>query len=171
MAFAASARAKTSQPTGPRRSTRSVAKRPDSGSGMRMGPSSWQVVRMTDEQLPSTLPGLVTRAAASFPEHEALVDERARLTFAELAEQVERAASALVASGIETGDRIAIWAPNCTEWVIAALGISAAGAVIVPPNTRFKGGEALYVLERADVKLLFTVSDFLDNNYEAMLRA
>ena len=45
-------------------------------------------------------------------------------------------------SGIEPGDRVAIWAPNCTEWVIAALGISAAGAVIVPPNTRFKGGEA-----------------------------
>src|SRR4051794_17930078 len=126
---------------------------------------------MTDEQLPSTIPGLVARAAASFADREALVDERARLTFAELAAQVQRAASALVASGIETGDRVAIWAPNCTEWVIAALGISAAGAVIVPPNTRFKGAEARYVLERANVKLLFTVTDFLDNNYEAMLRA
>ena len=77
----------------------------------------------------------------------------------------------MVASGIEPGDRVAIWAPNCTEWVIAALGISAAGAVIVPPNTRFKGAEARYLLERADVKLLFTVTDFLDNDYEAMLRA
>jgi acyl-CoA synthetase (AMP-forming)/AMP-acid ligase II len=77
----------------------------------------------------------------------------------------------LVASGIEPGDRVAIWAPNCTEWVVAALGIAAAGAVIVPPNTRFKGGEARYVLERADAKMLFTVTDFLDNDYEAMLRA
>jgi len=126
---------------------------------------------MTDDQLPSTIPGLVARAAALFAEREALVDERERLTFAQLSAQAERAARALVASGIEPGDRVAIWAPNCTEWVIAALGISAAGAVIVPPNTRFKGAEARYLLERADVKLLFTVTDFLDNDYEAMLRA
>jgi HIP---CoA ligase len=138
---------------------------------MRMGLSSWQVVGMTDDQLPSTIPGLVARAAALFAEREALVDERERLTFAQLGAQAERAGRALVASGIAPGDRVAIWAPNCTEWVIAALGISAAGGVIVPPNTRFKGGEARYVLDRADVKLLFTVTDFLDNDYEAMLRA
>ncbi len=141
-----------------------------------MGLSSGKVAGMTDDrttadQLPATIPGLVARAAVSFADREALVDERQRLTFAQLAEQVNRAGRALVASGIEPGDRVAIWAPNCNEWVIAALGISSAGAVIVPPNTRFKGGEARYVLERADVKLLFTVSDFLDNNYEAMLRA
>ncbi len=138
---------------------------------MRLGLSSWQVVGMTDDQLPSTIPGLVTRAAVSFAAREALVDERARLTFAQLAEQVDRAGRALVASGIEPDDRVAIWAPNCTEWVIAALGIFTAGAVLVPLNTRFKGGEARYVLERADVKLLFTVTDFLDTNYEALLRA
>ena len=138
---------------------------------MRIGLSSWQVVGMTDDQLPATIPGLVARAAALFAAREALVDERERLTFAELAAQVDRAGRALVASGIEPGDRVAIWAPNCTEWVIAALGIFAAGAVLVPLNTRFKGGEARYVLERADVKLLFTVTDFLDTNYEAMLRA
>ena len=126
---------------------------------------------MTDEQLPATIPGLVARAAASFAEREALVDERARLTFAQLAEQVDRAGRAVVASGIEPGDRVAIWAPNCTEWMIAALGISAAGGAIVPLNTRFKGAEARYVLERADVKLLFTVTDFLDTNYEKLLRA
>jgi acyl-CoA synthetase (AMP-forming)/AMP-acid ligase II len=126
---------------------------------------------MTDDQLPSTIPGLVARAAASFAEREALVDERARLTFPQLAAQAERAGRALVASGIEPGDRVGIWAPNCTEWVIAALGISAAGAAIVPLNTRFKGAEARYVLERADAKLLFTVTDFLDTNYEKLLRA
>ena len=126
---------------------------------------------MTEEQLPSTIPGLVARAADSFAAREALVDERARLTFAQLAEQIDRAGRALVASGIEPGDRVGIWAPNCTEWAIAALGISAAGGAIVPLNTRFKGAEARYVLERADVKLLFTVTDFLDTNYEKLLRA
>jgi acyl-CoA synthetase (AMP-forming)/AMP-acid ligase II len=138
---------------------------------MHIGLSSWQVVGMTDDALPSTIPGLVSRAAASFAAREGLVDERARLTFAQLAEQVGRAARALVASAIEPGDRVAIWAPNCSEWVIAALGIFTAGGVVVPLNTRFKGGEARYVLERADAKLLFTVTDFLDTNYEAVLRA
>ncbi|MDQ1381997.1 MAG: HIP---CoA ligase [Actinomycetota bacterium] len=126
---------------------------------------------MTDDELPSTIPGLVARAAVSFPDLEALVDPQLRLTFPQLADEVDRAGRALVASGIEPGDRVAIWAPNCSEWVIAALGTLAAGAVVVPPNTRFKGAEARYVLERADVKLLFTVTDFLDTNYEALLRA
>ena len=94
---------------------------------------------MTDEQLPATIPGLVARAAASFATREALVDERARLTFAQLAEQVDRAGRALVASGIEPGDRVGIWAPNCTEWVIAALGISAAGGAIVPLEHPLQG--------------------------------
>ena len=90
---------------------------------------------MTD--LPSTIPGLVARAAAAYAGREALVDERERLTFAELAPRVERAARALLASGVAPGDRVAIWAPNCTEWAVAALGIFTAGAVLVPVNTRF----------------------------------
>jgi acyl-CoA synthetase (AMP-forming)/AMP-acid ligase II len=120
---------------------------------------------------PLTLPGVLQRAAERFGTQEALVDERARLSFAELADAAAVAGRALVARGIEPGDRVAIWAPNCTEWVIAALGVWCAGAVIVPPNTRFKGGEARYVLDRSDTRLLFTVSDFLDNDYAAMIAA
>ena len=126
---------------------------------------------MTDDHLPETLPGIVARAAERYGDREALVDEQERLTFRQLAEQAARAGRALVASGVEPGDRVAIWAPNCREWAIAALGIFAAGAVLVPLNTRFKGGEARYVLERADAKLLFTVTDFLDTNYVALLDA
>ena len=125
----------------------------------------------TTEHLPQTIPGLVERAAAEFGPDEALVDEDERITFTELAARAAQAARALIASGIEPGDRVSIWAPNCREWVIAALGIFSAGAVLVPLNTRFKGGEARYVLDRADVKLLFTVSDFLDTNYVALLEA
>jgi acyl-CoA synthetase (AMP-forming)/AMP-acid ligase II len=93
------------------------------------------------------------------------------MTFAELADAAGRSGRALVASGITPGDRVAIWAPNCREWVVAALGIFSAGGVLVPLNTRFKGAEARYVLDRADVQLLFTVSDFLDTDYAALLAA
>jgi HIP---CoA ligase len=124
-----------------------------------------------DDHLPQTIPGLVDRAAAKFATREALVEGDLRLTFPELRAAVQQAARALVASGIEPGDRVAIWAPNCAEWAIAALGIMSAGGVLVPINTRFKGSEARYVLDRADAKMLFTVSDFLDANYVELLRA
>jgi acyl-CoA synthetase (AMP-forming)/AMP-acid ligase II len=124
-----------------------------------------------DDHLPETIPGLIARAAERFGTNEALVDEEARLTFAQLADQAFEAAGALASCGVAPGDRVAIWAPNCKEWVIAALAVFNAGAVLVPVNTRFKGAEARYVLDRADVKVLFTVSEFLDSNYVAMLEA
>jgi acyl-CoA synthetase (AMP-forming)/AMP-acid ligase II len=126
---------------------------------------------MPGEVLPQTIPGVVARAATEFATLEALVDERERLTFAQLADRATTTARALIASGVEAGDRVAIWAPNTTEWVLAALGVYAAGAVIVPLNTRFKGSEAAYILDRAHAKVLFTVTDFLDANYVELLRA
>jgi acyl-CoA synthetase (AMP-forming)/AMP-acid ligase II len=56
------------------------------------------------------------------------------------------------------------------EWIVAAVGVHAAGGVLVPINTRFKGREAGFVLERSAAKLLFTVKGFLDTDYPAMLR-
>ena len=50
------------------------------------------------------------------------------------------------------GDRVAVWAPNSTEWIVAALGVTTAGGVLVPVNTRFKGTEAAYVLARSDAR-------------------
>ena len=129
------------------------------------------MVTTMSDHLPQTIPGLVSRAAERFATTEALAEENVRWSYAELAERVGRCARALVASGVGPGDRVAIWAPNCREWVIAALGIMSAGGVLVPLNTRFKGGEARYVLDRADVRICFTVTDFLDTDYAAMLAA
>ncbi len=75
----------------------------------------------------------------------------------------------MVAAGIEPGDRVAIWAPNCVEWIAAALGAVGAGGVLVPINTRFKGREAAYVLGRSRARMLFTVRGFLDLDFPAML--
>jgi HIP---CoA ligase len=123
--------------------------------------------------LPLTVPGVLERAAQRFGDAEGLVDRRAdgevRMSFAELAAAADEAARALVASGIEAGDRVAVWAPNLAEWAIAALGVHRCGASLVPLNTRFKGAEARYVLGAAGARLLFTVSDFLDTDYVALL--
>ena len=74
-----------------------------------------------------------------------------------------------MSSGIEHGDRVALWAPNSLEWIVAALGVTTAGGVLVPVNTRFRGVEAGYVLGRSRARLLFTVRGFLETDYPAML--
>ncbi len=122
-----------------------------------------------------TIAGLVEDAAARFGGSLALVDRLGpdgtvtRLTFDELAEAVAAATRAVVANGIDRGDRVAIWAPNCAEWVVAALGAVGAGALLVPLNTRFKGAEAAYILGASGARLLFTVEGFLGNDYPAQL--
>ncbi len=73
--------------------------------------------------------------------------------------------------GIEPGDRVAIWAPNSRHWIVTALGLQAAGATLVPINTRFKGAEAAPLLARTKAKALFTVTGFLDIDPIAMLTA
>ena len=116
-----------------------------------------------------TIPRLVRSAASRFGDAEALVEGQLRLTFAELSAAVDGSAAAAIAAGLEPGDRAAIWAPNVSEWILAALGVLAAGGVVVPINTRFKGDEAAFVLNASKARLLFTISGFLDTDYPAML--
>ncbi|MEU9452033.1 FadD3 family acyl-CoA ligase [Streptomyces sp. NPDC048277] len=117
-----------------------------------------------------TVPGLVRSAAKRYADVEAVVDGRTRITYAELGARVERAAAACIASGVGTGDRVGIWAPNSLEWIVAALGAVSAGGVLVPLNTRFKGTETADVLRRSGAKLLFVTGTFLGTSYVASLR-
>ncbi|WP_107309199.1 FadD3 family acyl-CoA ligase [Streptomyces sp. TP-A0356] len=117
-----------------------------------------------------SIPGLVRSAARRHGDAEAVVEGRTRITYAELGARVERAAAACLANGVDVGDRVAIWAPNTLDWIVSALGAVSAGAVLVPLNTRFKGAEAAYVLERSRAKLLFVTGTFLGTSYVASLR-
>lgn len=117
-----------------------------------------------------SIPALVRASATEFAGNDAVVDGDAHVTYAALYEQCRTTASALVASGLQAGDRVAIWAYNCCEWIVAALGLWHAGCVLVPVNTRFKGREAADVLRRSRARLLVTVTDFLDTDYVEMLR-
>ncbi|MFJ9035198.1 FadD3 family acyl-CoA ligase [Streptomyces sp. NPDC102406] len=119
---------------------------------------------------PRTIPELVRDAARRHADREAVVEGRTRVTYAQLGERVERATAACVAAGVEPGDRVAIWAPNTLDWIVAALGAVGAGAVLVPLNTRFKGAEAADVLARSRARLLFVTGTFLGTSYVASLR-
>jgi acyl-CoA synthetase (AMP-forming)/AMP-acid ligase II len=116
-----------------------------------------------------TIPNLVTQSSERHPANEVLVDGDFRLTYAELPDAVDAYARGFVAAGVEPGGRVAIWAPNCAEWMLAALGVLRAGAVLVPMNTRFKGGEAAYILRASGATTLLTVRGFLGLDYPALL--
>src|SRR5262249_50155167 len=90
-------------------------------------------------------------------------------TYRDLHSKVGHVASALIASGVQPGDRVAIWSPNTHHWVLAGLGALYAGATLVPVNTRFTGAEALDVILRSRARALFVASPFLGADRHALL--
>ncbi len=119
--------------------------------------------------LPTTIPALVAAAAAVHGDAEAVVDGDRRVTFMELLGLSKVAAQVCIDHGVELGDRVGIWAPNSLDWVVAALGVLAAGGALVPLNTRFKAEEASYILDRSHATMTFVSPPFLDNDYPAMV--
>ncbi|MBD0322953.1 MAG: fatty acid--CoA ligase family protein [Aldersonia sp.] len=117
-----------------------------------------------------TTPAALQRAARDFGDGDAIVDGAIRYTYAELLEEVRTTSRALLARGIAHGDRVAIWAPNTYHWVVAALAIHYAGAVVIPVNTRFTAAEAAEILERTDARALFVAGPFLGRDRLAELR-
>lgn len=117
-----------------------------------------------------TIPGLIADAAERYPALEAVKDGDTSLTFPHLYYGAVDAAKGFLAAGVAPGDRVAIWAPNIWEWVVAMAGVHFAGGVLVPLNTRFKGAEAGYILAKSRAKILVTVTGFLDTDYVGLLR-
>jgi acyl-CoA synthetase (AMP-forming)/AMP-acid ligase II len=120
----------------------------------------------------STIPAAVVSAAGKFGAAPALIEPgEARLSYAELLDQVRQVARALIATGVRPGDRLAVWAPNTRHWVLAALGAGYAGATLVPVNTRYTGVEALDVIHRSGACGLVVAGPFLGIDRLAALRA
>ncbi|MGW3285855.1 FadD3 family acyl-CoA ligase [Streptomyces sp. NPDC001002] len=108
-----------------------------------------------------TIPEMVLSAADRFGDAEAVVDGPLRLTFAQLVERVRVAAGAFASLGVGKGDRVAIWAANSAEWIVAAFGLLTAGGVLVPVNTRFKAEEAHDIVVRGGAKAVLVQQGFL----------
>ena len=124
---------------------------------------------MTGSDLPPTIPHAAAQAAARWGDAPALMEHGETWSFAELWHHARAAASAFLARGVGEGSRVAIWAPNSREWIVAALGAMTAGAAIVPLNTRLKGIEAGDILRRTGAGTLMTVRGFLGIDYRALL--
>ena len=122
---------------------------------------------MTATQLWQTIPEMVLSAADRFGDAEAIVDGPLRFSFTDLGKRIRCAAGAFADLGIGQGDRVAIWAPNSAEWIIAAFGLLTAGGVLVPVNTRFKTEEAADVITRSAAKAVLVQKGFLGQEYTA----
>jgi acyl-CoA synthetase (AMP-forming)/AMP-acid ligase II len=121
------------------------------------------------QSLPVTIPQLLLYAGEIHAGRVAIEDGAVRIDYGDLPARALQVTRALLAAGVAQGDRVAIWAPNCHEWVLAALGVHCAGAVMVPINTRMKGVEAADVIGRSGARVLFVVGEFLGVDYPAML--
>ena len=93
-----------------------------------------------------TISGLLDRAARLWPDRDAYVEDDRRLTWSQLAEEVDRHARAFIAWGVQPGDRVSLWLDNSIPWVLVQLGVIRSGAVLVPVNTAFTVNEAAYVV-------------------------
>lgn len=109
-----------------------------------------------NRSLPLSVPALIAWAADEYNDKTAIKEGDRRVSYNELAQLGCRAAAAFVGAGIEKGDRVAIWAPNMTEWIEAAIGLESVGAVLVPLNNRLQGNEAADILRRSGARILLT---------------
>jgi HIP---CoA ligase len=114
-----------------------------------------------------TIPEMVLSSADRFGDAEAVVDGPLRLSFIEVVDRIRCAAGAFKDLGIEKGERVAVWAPNSAEWMIAAFGLLTAGGVLVPVNTRFKAEEAADIIGRSGAKAVLIQEDFLGQDHAA----
>ena len=110
---------------------------------------------------------MLDRTAAAFPDRPALVTRhtRERLTWSELHGEVERLARALMAIGIEKGDRVGIWATNRTEWVLTQFATAKIGAILVNLNIRYRAHELEYALRQSECQTLILIRGFHDCDY------
>ncbi|WP_374455945.1 AMP-binding protein [Nocardioides sp.] len=121
--------------------------------------------------LDETIGANLERACAAFPDREALVDVPSgrRWTYRQLKADVDALARALLARGIEPGNRVGLWAPNIPEWMLVQFATARIGAVLVTINPAYRTHELSYALLKSGVRMLFTVSSFKTSDYAAMV--
>jgi fatty-acyl-CoA synthase len=92
-----------------------------------------------------------------------------RLTYAELATEVERLARGLMGLGLRPGDRVGIWSPNNAEWVLAQYATAQVGVILVNLNPAYRTSEVQYALAQSGCRVLIAATDFKTSDYRAMV--
>lgn len=121
--------------------------------------------------LTSTIGDAFDNTVAAYGEREALVASHQQLRYSwnQLAGEVERYARAFMALGLQPGDRLGIWAPNCAEWCITQFASAKMGAILVNINPAYRLNELEYALKQSGCRWLVCADNFKTSDYQSML--
>ena len=138
-----------------------------------MAPDAWSYTSGTSDAplLGLTIGDMFDRTATRYADNEALVSrhQNLRYTYRQLQREVDRAARALIALGVEKGQRVGIWAPNCAEWTITQFATSKLGAILVNINPSYRLNEVQYALRQSGCTWLVTAPRFKTSDYTGMI--
>ncbi|MGE8049314.1 AMP-binding protein [Pseudomonas monteilii] len=137
-----------------------------------MSQPSYTRGRQDQALLTQTIGQAFDATVARCTDSEALVSRHQGLRYSwrQLAEQVDTHARALMALGVNTGDRVGIWSPNCAQWCILQLASAKVGAILVNINPAYRVGELEYVLRQSGCRWLVCADAFKTSDYHAMVQ-
>jgi len=137
-----------------------------------MSQPSYTCGRQDQPLLTQTIGQAFDATVARHAEGEALVvrHQGLRYSWRQLSEQVDLHARALMALGVNTGDRVGIWSPNCAQWCILQLASAKVGAILVNINPAYRVGELEYVLRQSGCRWLVCADAFKTSDYHAMVQ-
>ncbi|XP_063226814.1 medium-chain acyl-CoA ligase ACSF2, mitochondrial isoform X2 [Bacillus rossius redtenbacheri] len=123
--------------------------------------------------LPWTTGQVLDQSAERFPHREAVVSvhQRHRLTFQQVRQQADRLAAGLWELGLRPGDRLGLWSPNSSEWVVSYFAAARAGLVLVNINPAYQSSELAYCVNKVGVKALIAADTFKTQDYHRLLLA
>ncbi|MBV8987942.1 MAG: AMP-binding protein [Solirubrobacterales bacterium] len=121
--------------------------------------------------LGETIGANLERTVAQFGDREALVSrhQSLRYTYADFNREVDRVARSLLAVGLQKGDRLGIWSPNCAEWAIVQYATAKVGVVLVNINPAYRTSELAYALRQSGCRMLIAARSFKTSDYVAMV--
>lgn len=121
--------------------------------------------------LKTTIPAVLTQTAREFPDNDAAIfsEEGIRWSYRDFAAEVDRLAAGLLRIGVERGERVGIWSPNRSEWVLTQFATARIGAILVCVNPAYRVFELEYALNNVSCATLVTATSFKTSDYVAML--
>jgi fatty-acyl-CoA synthase len=111
------------------------------------------------------------RICEHFVDSEALISrhQSLRYTYGQLKQQVENAARGMISIGVQKGDRVGVWSPNCAEWLIAQYALAKVGAIMVNINPAYRLRELEHALTQSGPSILVAAKRFRDSDYASMI--
>jgi fatty-acyl-CoA synthase len=144
----------------------------DDGKGVQNGHGISYAYRGSENSLKGeTIGDMLKRIAREHPDSEALVyvPTDLRYTYSEFYQVCARAAKSFMAVGVRPGDRVAVWATNHPEWVIAQFSTAMIGAILVTVNPAYRTHELEYSLKNSEVQTLVLLPQFKTSDYARMV--